>query len=216
MKKFIKHDFPSIKRVDSPEGRVYQTPTGLKYPSVTSITGLLGKDEFFAWRARVGEEEANRVAARAARRGTAIHSLCEDYLYGKNPQPSMFDQQVFGSMVPHLEKIDNIHALESKLYSDHLQVAGTVDCIAEYEGKLSVIDFKTSKRIKAKEDIPGYFIQTAAYAVAFEERTGIPVSRLVIIMGVDDEEPIIFKEKRDNWIEQFFELRKEFKRLRGH
>lgn len=216
MKKFIKHDFPSIKRVDSPEGRVYQTPTGLKYPSVTSITGLLGKNEFFAWRARVGEEEANRVAARAARRGTAIHSLCEDYLYGKNPQPSMFDQHVFGSMVPHLEKIDNIHALESKLYSDHLQVAGTVDCIAEYEGKLSVIDFKTSKRVKAKEDIPGYFIQTAAYAVAFEERTGIPVSRLVIIMGVDDEEPIIFKEKRDNWIEQFFELRKEFRRLKGH
>lgn len=216
MKTFIKHDFPSLKRVDSPEGRVYQTPTGLKYPSVTSITGLLGKNEFFAWRARVGEEEANRVAARAARRGTAIHSLCEDYLYGKNPQPSMFDQQVFGSMVPHLEKIDNIHALESKLYSDHLQVAGTVDCIAEYEGKLSVIDFKTSKRVKAKEDIPGYFIQTAAYAVAFEERTGIPVSRLVIIMGVDDEEPIIFKEKRDNWIEQFFELRKEFRRLKGH
>ena len=216
MKTFIQHDLPTLKRVDSPQGRVYQTPTGKAYPSVTSITGQLGKDEFFAWRARVGEEEANRVAARAARRGTAIHSLCEDYLYGKNPEPTMFDQQVFSSLKPHLDLIDNIHALESKLYSDHLQVAGTVDCIAEYDGKLSVIDFKTSKRIKSKEDIPGYFIQTAAYAVAFEERTGIPVSRLVIIMGVDDEEPIIFKEKRDNWIGQFIDLREQFRRIKGH
>jgi hypothetical protein len=216
MKTFIQHDLPTLKRVDSPQGRVYQTPTGKAYPSVTSITGQLGKDEFFAWRARVGEEEANRVAARAARRGTAIHSLCEDYLYGKNPEATMFDQQVFNSLKPHLDLIDNIHALESKLYSDHLQVAGTVDCIAEYDGKLSVIDFKTSKRIKSKEDIPGYFIQTAAYAVAFEERTGIPVPRLLIIMGVDDEEPIIFKEKRDNWIEQFIDLREQFRRSKGH
>lgn len=216
MKTFIKHDFGKLKRVDGPNGRVYETPTGRAYPSVTSITGLLGKDDFFAWRARVGEEEANRVAARASKRGTAIHSLCEDYLYGKNPEPSIFDSQMFNSLKPHLDKIDNIHALESKLYSDHMQVAGTVDCIAEFEGKLSVIDFKSSKRVKAKEDIPGYFIQTASYAVAFEERTGIPVSRLVIIMGVDDEDPIIFKEKRDNWIEQFFDLRNQFRKLKGY
>lgn len=216
MKTFIKHDFAKLKRVDGPNGRVYETPTGKAYPSVTSITGLLGKDDFFAWRARVGEEEANKVAARAARRGTAIHTLCEEYLYGKNPVPSMFDSQMFNSIKPHLDKIDNIHALESKLYSDHLQVAGTVDCIAEYEGKLSVIDFKSSKRVKQKEDIPGYFIQTAAYAISFEERTGIPVSRLVIIMGVDDEAPIIFKEKRDNWVGQFFELRNEFRRIKGY
>ena len=216
MKTFIEHNFPSLQRIDTPEGRVYATPTGRKYPSVTAVTGMLNKDEFFAWRARVGEEEANRISSRAAKRGTAIHSLCEDYLYGKNPQASMFDQQVFTSLIPHLDKIDNIHALESKLYSDHLQVAGTVDCIAEYEGRLSVIDFKTSKRIKTKEEIPGYFIQTAAYAIAFEERTGIPVSRLVIIMGVDDDEPIIFKEKRDNWVEHFFNLREAYRKLKGH
>lgn len=177
---------------------------------------MLDKDGFFEWRARVGEEEANRISSRAAKRGTAIHSLCEDYLYGKNPTPSMFDQQVFNSLIPHLDKIDNIHALESKLYSDHLQVAGTVDCIAEYEGRLSVIDFKTSRRIKTKEEIPGYFIQTAAYAIAFEERTGIPVSRLVIIMGVDDEDPIIFKDKRDNWVEHFFNLRDAYRKMKGH
>lgn len=216
MKTFIQHDFPTIKRIDSPEGRVYSTPTGKKYPSVTSVTGMMNKDDFFAWRARVGEEEANRISSRAAKRGTAIHSLCEDYLYGKNPVPSMFDSQVFNSLVPHLDKIDNIHALESKLYSDHLQVAGTVDCIAEYEGKLSVIDFKTSRRLKSKEEIPGYFIQTCAYAIAFEERTGIPVSRLVVIMGVDDEEPLIFIEKRDRWVDQFKELREAYRKAKGH
>jgi genome maintenance exonuclease 1 len=215
MKTFIAHEIPTLKRVDGPNGRVYQTPTGKAYPSVTSVTGLMGKDDFFAWRARVGEEEANRVSARAARRGTAIHSLCEDYLYGKNPVPTMFDAQVFNSIRPHLDLIDNIHALESKLYSDHLQVAGTVDCIAEYKGKRAVIDFKTSKRIKEAKDISGYFMQTAAYAVAFEERTGIAIPRLVIIMGIDDEDPIIFEEKRDNWIDSFISLREEYRLQKG-
>lgn len=215
MKNFIKHDFGQIKRIDSPSGRVYATPTGAAYPSVTAITGQLGADVFAAWRARVGEEEANRVSSRAARRGTAIHTLCEEYLKGNSPEPSMFDRQMFQTMVPHLERIDNIHALESKLWSDHLQVAGTVDLIAEYAGRLSIIDFKTSKRRKTKEDIPAYFLQTAAYAVAFEERTGIPVSRLVIIMGVDDEDAVVYTDRRDNWIDQFIALREQYRSLTG-
>lgn len=216
MKTFINHDIPTIKRVDSPNGRVYETPTGMKYPSVTSVLGMMDKSDFFEWRKRVGEEEANRVAARASRRGTEIHSLCEGYLKGEDIKVGMFDQQVFSTLIPHLDKIDNIHALETKLYSDYLQVAGTVDCIAEYEGKLSVIDFKTSRRLKSKEDIPGYFIQTASYAVAFEERTGVPVSRLVIIMGIDDEDCAVFVEKRDTWINQFMELREKFRRVKGY
>ena len=216
MKTFICHDLPELKRIDSPQGRVYQTPTGKKYPSVTSVSGLLGKQSIIEWRKRVGDEEANRVSARASHRGTKIHSLCEDYLLGKNPVADMFDKAMFNSILPHLERIDNIHCLESKLFSNHLQVAGTVDCIAEYDGKLSVIDFKTSGRIKHREDIPGYFIQCSAYAVAFEEMTGIPVSRIVIIMGVDDEQPLIFKEKRDSWIDQFIDLREDFRKLKGH
>lgn len=216
MKTFIEHDFQSLKRIDSPTGRVYETPTGKRYPSVTSVLGMMDKSSLFEWRKRVGEEEANRVSARAARRGTVIHSLCEDYLKGLQPEPGMFDAQVFNSLKPHLDRIDNIHALESKLYSDYLQVAGTVDCVAEYDGRLSVIDFKTARRLKSRDDIHGYFIQTAAYAVAFEERTGIPVSRLVILMGVDDEQPLIFKEKRDDWIHQFIELREVYGKLKGH
>lgn len=212
----IHHDIPKLKRVDSEAGRVYQTETGKAYPSVTSVTGLHGKQAFFEWRKRVGEEEANRIAARAAGRGTRVHTLCEDYLLNKDPEISMFDVEAFKSLRPELDKINNIHCLETKLYSDYLEVAGTVDCIAEYNGKMSIIDFKTSKHVKSRDDIHGYFMQTAAYAVMFEERTDIPVSKLVILMAVDDHDtPLVFVEKRDDWIGSFIELRKEYKRIKN-
>jgi genome maintenance exonuclease 1 len=213
MKTFIHHDIDKLIRVDSPQGRRYQTPSGRAYPSVTSVLGILGKAEILAWRTRVGEEEANKVSARAARRGTAIHSLCEDYLLNKEVTPGPFDLEVFNSIKPYLDKIDNIHCLETQLYSNYLQVAGTVDCIAEYNGRLAVIDFKTSKRIKSRDDIHGYFMQTAAYAVMFEERTKIPVDTLVIIMSVDDSDPLIFIEKRDTWINRFIDLREDYSKL---
>ena len=101
----------------------------------------------------------------------------------------MFDLEMFNSIKFWLDDIDNIHALEDPLYSDFLQVAGTVDCIADFQGKLSVIDFKTSSKPKDRDDIYNYFMQTAAYAVAFEERTGIPIGRLVIIMAVENDDP---------------------------
>jgi hypothetical protein len=209
----IHHDIPKLVRVDSPEGRKYQTPSGKSYPSVTSIVGLLGKEAIREWRARVGEEEANRVSARAARRGTDVHSLCENYLLNKEVKPGLFDIEAFNSIKPLLNRINNIHCLETQLFSDYLQVAGTVDCIAEFDGRVSVIDFKTSRRIKSRDDIHGYFMQTSAYAVMFEELTKIPVSRLVVIMSVDDEAPLLFIEKRDDWIGQFIELRKDYSKL---
>lgn len=212
----IKHDIPKLSRIDSPEGRRYETPTGKAYPSVTSVVGLHGKEAFFEWRKRVGEEEANRISARAARRGTAIHSLCETYLLNEEVKPGPFDLETFASIKPLLNRINNIHCLETQLYSDYLQVAGTVDCIAEFDGKLSVIDFKTSKRIKSRDDIHSYFMQTAAYAVMFEERTGIPIGRLVILMSVDDEDPLLFIEKRDDWIHDFIDLRETYSKLKGH
>lgn len=212
----IHHDLQRLQRVTTEEGRFYQTPSGRAYPSVTTITGLLGKEAIIAWRKRVGDEEANRISSRAANRGTKIHSYCESYLNNELVEADMFHKEMWNSILPELRKIDNVHCLESPLYSDHLEVAGTVDCIAEYEGKLSVIDFKTSSRIKSRDDIQNYFMQCAAYAVAFEERTGIPVSRLVIIMGVDNEEPLVFKEKRDTWIGKFLELREEYRYLKNH
>lgn len=216
MKTFIHHDIPKIKRITSPDGsRLYNTPSGRSYPSVTTITGFQSKQGILEWRKRVGEEEANRITTRAANRGTRIHTLCENYLLGKDVEPDMFDKEIFESISPFLDRIDNIHALETPLYSDHLEVAGTVDCIAEFDGKISVVDFKTSAKIKTRDNIHGYFMQCAAYAVAFEERTKIPVGRLVVIMGVDNEDPLLFLEKRDTWINEFIELRTTYKKLRG-
>ena len=212
----IHYEYPTLKRVTSSDGtRVYETPTGNKYPSVTTVTGLLKKDIIQAWRNKVGAEEANKISSTAARRGTRIHTLCEKYLLNEKVPLGMFDHEMWNSLQPLLNDIDDIYALEQPLFSNHLQVAGTVDCIAKYKGKLSVIDFKSSRRLKTRDDIHDYFIQCSAYAVAFEEMTNIPVSRLVILMGVDDEKPLVFNERRDDWIEEFKTLRLEYKRVKG-
>jgi genome maintenance exonuclease 1 len=216
MKNFIYHDIPKLLRSTSSDGtRVYETPSGSAYPSVTTVTGLYSAKGIAEWRARVGNEEANRISGRASARGTRIHQYCEDYLRGNIFEADMFDLQMFNSIKPLLDQVDNIHCLETPLWSDHLQVAGTVDCIAEFQGKLSVIDFKTSSKPKDRDDIHNYFMQTAAYAVAFEERTGIPIGRLVIIMAVDNDDPRWFIEKRDNWIGGFRKLRLDYKNLKN-
>lgn len=212
MKTFIHHDIPKLERVTNPDGkRLYTTPSGFAYPSVTTITGQATADGIRKWRLRVGEEEANRVSSRASARGTRIHSLCENYLLGNPIEPDMFDAEMFGSIRFLLDQIDNVHCLETPLYCDHLQVAGTVDCIAEFQGKLSVIDFKTASKPKDRDDIYHYFMQCAAYSVAFEERTGIPIGRLVVIMAVENDDPRWFIEKRDNWIGGFKKLRLDYK-----
>ena len=212
MKTFIHHEYPKLERKTSADGsRVYATPSGRAYPSVTTVTGLHSKQGILDWRKKVGEEAANAISTRAANRGTRIHQLCEDFLLGEHVEPDMFDAEMFNSIRPLLDQIDNIHCLETPLWSDHLQVAGTVDCIGEFQGKLAVIDFKTSSKPKDRDDIHNYFMQTAAYAVAFEELTGIPIGRLVIIMAVDNDDPRWFIEKRDNWIGGFKKLRLDYK-----
>lgn len=169
-------EFPKLKRITADNGsRVYETPSGKAYPSVTTVVGLVKKDIINEWRKRVGDAEANRISSIAANRGTRMHTYCEKYLLNEEVTPTLFDTEMFGKLKPHLNDINNIHALEQPLFSDHLQVAGTVDCVAEYKGKMSVIDFKTSKRIKHIDDIHDYFMQCSAYAVAFEEMTCIPV-----------------------------------------
>lgn len=216
MKTFIHHELPKLSRDTKPDGtRVYKTPTGSAYPSVTTITGLHSAKAIAEWRNRIGNEEANKISGRASARGTRIHQYCEDYLRGNIFEADMFDREMFNSIRPLLDQVDNIHCLEDQLYSDHLQVAGTVDCIAEFQGKLSVIDFKTASKPKDRDDIHNYFMQTAAYAVAFEERTNIPVGRLVIIMGIDNDFPRYFTEKRDNWVNGFKKLRLEYKNHKG-
>jgi genome maintenance exonuclease 1 len=183
--------------------RYYVLPDGTKLPSVTTVVGAQKKKAIMEWRARVGEEEANRISKQATSRGTNVHTICENYLnnkqdYMKGIMPDAVEY--FLSIRPHLNLIDNIHYQEQSFWSKKLGMAGRVDCIAEYEGKLSVIDFKTSARPKKREDVLDYFWQTTAYAMMYEELVGVPINNLVIIMAVKDSTPIIFKEKTtDHW-----------------
>ena len=187
-------------------GRRYLSPEGNKYPSITTVLGVLSKAGIAAWRARVGEEEANRVSHRASTRGTAVHDLVEKYLDNEElPEVLPHITASLSNLKPSLSRIGRIFAQESPLYSKHLGVAGRVDCVGEYDGVPSIIDFKTSKKIKKKEWITSYFMQAAAYAIMWEERTGMPITNLVIIMDVDNESPQIYVEHRDNWTEKLFE-----------
>lgn len=205
--------FNDLKTVTIDGKRFYQTPEGNTYPSVTTITGLYNKKEILEWRKRVGEEEANRISTKASSRGTRVHKLCEDYLNNElNTDKYMPDSVgMFKSIQPIIDQyVDNIHAIEAPLYSHHLRVAGRVDCIAEFDGKLAIIDFKTSSRQKSEDKIQNYFMQCAAYAVMFEELTGIPVPRLAIIMAVDSDHPQVFVKKRNDYIGMFKTYREMF------
>ena len=198
-------EIPKIESQTFPDGkRYYVTPDGKKLPSVTTVVGAQKKEAIMAWRRRVGDEVANKISRQATSRGTNMHTLCEYYLNNepKPPGTVMPDaKEMFISIKPLLNKINNIHYQEVGLWSAQLGLAGRVDCIGEYEGKLSVIDFKTSKKIKKREDILDYFWQCTAYALMYEELVGTPIDDLIIIMAVDNEQPMIFKEKTQDHIE---------------
>ncbi len=184
-----------------PSGRTYVTPDGSRYPSITTVLSILNEDAIAAWRKRVGEEEANRVGQRASNRGTSVHNIIEKYLLNDDTTEYLpHIKQSLENLRPILDsRIGKIYGLEVPLYSAYLGVAGRCDCIAEFDGVRSIIDFKTSKRIKKKENISNYFAQASAYAIMFEERTGMPIPNTVILMDVDYEKPLVFKEHRDNY-----------------
>ena len=186
-----------------PDGKRYYTlPDGTRLPSVTTVIGATKKAAIMAWRKRVGEEKANQISRKASGRGTNVHSMCEEYLNNEPMTAFMPDAiEMFLSIKPYLDKINNIHYQEQALWSTQLGMAGRVDCIGEYEGELSVIDFKTSKKVKSHEDIEDYFWQTTAYALMYEELVGMPIHNLVIIMAVEDNKPLIFKQKTEDHIE---------------
>ena len=191
--------------------RHYVTPEGKLYPSITTVLGELNKTSILEWRKRVGETEANKISTMASRRGTTVHSVCESYI--KNEEGYLDGQtpniiELFKSIEPYLERIDNIHGVELALYSNHFGLAGRTDLIAEFDGKLSVIDYKTSNRIKKKEWCDNYFAQGSFYAIAYEELTNIPVSQIVIIIAVDEDVPQLFVEHRNNWIDKIWEAKK--------
>lgn len=215
----IKHlpiDLPKLNRVTAEDGsRLYETPSGNKYPSVTTVTGLRSQASIAQWRKNVGEEEANKISSRACRRGTQIHALCEDWLNNKKVEVDMFDRPNWNAFLPVLNRVNNVHCLEVPLFSHYLEIAGTVDCIAELDGVLSIIDFKTSRRVKELKDISNYFIQCSMYAVSFAEMTGIQVKQLAILMSIDDEEPKVFLQRTKDWVPKAVEEREYFRKIKG-
>jgi len=196
-------ELPDLKSVTAPDGtRYYVTPDGDKFPSVTTVVGAQKKEAILEWRRRVGEEEANRVSRRATSRGTNVHTLCERYLNNEPSGVIMPDAlEMFNSIKPLLNRINNIHYQEVALWSKRMQLAGRVDCIGEFDGVLSSIDFKTSKKIKSEEDIQDYFWQTTAYALMYEELVGIPINQLVVIVAVENEKPLLFIQKTKDHID---------------
>lgn len=168
----------------------------LKLVSITSVTSHFNKEIFVKWRKRVGEEEADRITRQSTSRGTDLHTLVENYLYNRElPEVQPLSEFLFKIAKDNLNRINNIHCLEGALYSKILGVAGTTDCIAEYDGELAVIDFKTSKKPKPVEWITHYFVQAMFYGMAYYEMTGTQIKKLVIIMTCENGECVVYEER---------------------
>ena len=216
-KKFehVNVDLTEMVSETTDKGRVYKTPEGIDLPSITTVLSILSRDSIAAWRKRVGEEEANRISHRATTRGTAVHEIIEKYLMNDENYREGYTPDVIESFLVLKstldENIGKIYGQETSLYSTHLGVAGTVDCIAEFDGQLSVIDFKTARKPKKADWIKNYFMQESAYAIMWEERTGMPITQLVTAIAVDDGQPQVFIEHRDNWTRPLKETIEQYK-----
>lgn len=187
--------------------RYYKIANDISYPSVTTVTGFKKRKFFAEWR-KNNPQEAKRVT----RRGNNFHSVIEKYLNneGAPSKEDLANYHLFVNFENLLNNIDNIHLLESALYSDLLKLAGRVDCIAEYNGKLSVIDFKTCSREKYKSDIQEYFMQATAYSIMFKEHTGIAIKNIAILMSCDDGTIHCYEEDPKNYVQSLFNTIKEY------
>jgi len=194
--------------------RVYVTPNGNVYPSITSILALQEKPGLDEWKAKVGQEEATKIMKESAALGTKVHDLCERYLYNEKLQCNDKEAiSVFNRLRFILGNVNNIYCLEAPLHSDILRVAGTVDCVAEYNGVLSVIDFKTSRKTKKEDWIEDYFIQAFFYSAAFFEMTGAIPEQIVILIAVRDSfEVQVFKKplkEMEKYIDKLIQIMKK-------
>jgi genome maintenance exonuclease 1 len=211
-----KSKLPTVKgkRVD---GFRFYSINGKNYPSVTSVLSIRKKKELQDWRDKIGDKVADWEMGRAARRGKATHTLIEQYI--KNETPSIRDVLplgLFKLMKPYVDQINNIHCLETVMFSDKLTVAGQVDCIAEYNGKLSVIDFKTANKERKESWIENYFLQTCAYSMMYEEHFGTKIDQLVILIAGEDGTMVPFIKDRSEYedklgksIEEFYKYYQE-------
>ena len=183
------------------------------YPSITTVLGSTADKSYLEeWKQKIGEDYAAKITAVSSGRGTNMHQLCEDYLNNNPLSIKMPDAlELFYSIKPLLNRIDNIHCQEKSLYSHKIKIAGSVDCIGEFDRILSIIDFKNSRRIKKEEDILDYFTQATFYALAYQEMTGITISQIVIIIAVENENPQYFVKQIRPYIKELVDRRKMFK-----
>ena len=192
--------------------RFYVTPEGKKYPSITTVLSGRNSEGLVRWRQSVGNDVANNIMRTAAKRGTAVHTLVENYLNNEElSNQDVLPTALFTLLKPELDNINNIRIQEGGLYSDYYGVAGRVDCIADYKGVLSVIDFKTSTKEKKEEWIENYFIQGSAYCEMYEERFNIPIDRVVILVVTEDGGIQTFTKSKDDYLPLLKTAIKEFK-----
>jgi hypothetical protein len=206
-------DIPEVKTKNVNRKRFYVTPDGL-YPSITTVLNVRKREGLAEWRKRVGEDVANYIARTAATRGTKVHQMCEDFL---NNNEVVQDNReflpwcLFSQLKPVIESnINNIFAQECGLWSDKYKVAGRVDCIAEYNGVPSIIDFKTSRSERNDEYNESYYIQASAYAEMFEERTGIEINQIVILVVTEDGQVQEFIKEKHEYLPLLVETIEQF------
>jgi len=202
-----------LKRINEDGKRLYVTESGDKYTSVTTALSYLNKKGIAIWRARVGEKEANRISRQASVAGTAVHDIAEKYMLNilteENLNPIAWT--TFKTIKPFLdENVDEVYGVELQMYSDSLKAAGTADLICRYNGKNTILDFKTSKKRKTRSQIKNYFMQGAAYADMVEQHYDMKIDQIVILMAVhDSNEPVVFTEELSEWTpmtRKFFDL----------
>ena len=203
-------DLPPVKARNSDGVRLYETPEGNKYPSITTVLSIRNKKGLHEWRKRVGNDVANYVARTAASRGTKVHHMCEDFLNNEfdedKHKKDFLPYCLFNQLKEQaLCNINGIYAQEAGLYSDKYKVAGRVDCIAGYKGVPSIIDFKTSSKERNDDWNENYYIQGSAYAEMFGERTGIEISQVVILVVTEDGTVQEFIKDKHNYLDALVE-----------
>lgn len=191
-------NLPKLERVTIDGVRYYKKPNTIEkinFVSITSVTSHYNKEKFITWRKRVGDAEADRITKAATNCGTDTHALIEAYTLNEPlPEKPALAKHLFNVARPALDRIGTIYGIELGLFSEYLKIAGTCDLVADYDGVLSIVDYKTSAKIKPRAWIDSYFIQASAYAFMLKELTGKEVKQLVIIMAAEDGELEVFIE----------------------
>lgn len=201
-----------LKAETTDSGRLYTTPEGNRYKSITTVLSHYNKQDIYEWRQAVGEEYANKVSRRAADRGTKVHKICEDYLNNEIPelkmQMMMPDlKELFFKIKPIIDdNVGKVYTQEQALYSDKYRIAGRVDLIAEWNGKVAVIDYKTSTKQKDEENIQNYFMQCTAYALMFAERTGIWIDDIVVLIATEEGPAQVFERQIHDYRQPLIEM----------